>query len=58
MGLFIPNLNLPKGCGDCLFTKCDVNGYCWCIIDPSILVDGLHECTSHVDCPLQELDSR
>lgn len=54
MSILIPNLNLPKGCGDCLFRKeYHVLGRDGCAIDPFLLIDGL-EFTRHKDCPLRE----
>lgn len=54
MALLIPNLNLPKGCGDCLFTTEDKENRSWCLIDPCLWIDG-YECIRHKDCPLQEI---
>ena len=54
MALFIQNLNLPKGCGDCLFTRID--DYCepLCSIEPRLLIDG-YSYIRHPDCPLVEV---
>lgn len=53
MALLIPNLNLPKGCGDCLFTR--INDCCesLCSIEPRLLIDG-YSYIRHPCCPLVE----
>ena len=55
MALFIPNLNLPKGCGDCLFTRIDDYGESLCSIEPRLLIDG-YSYIRHPKCPLIEVN--
>lgn len=55
MGLYIPNLKLPKSCSECIFTKEKLNFRNWCIFKPELCVDG-YGFARHDECPLQEIN--
>lgn len=54
MALLIQNLNLPKGCGDCLFVRTDDHGESLCSIKPRLLIDG-YTYIRDPNCPLVEV---
>lgn len=59
MSVVIPTMNLPKGCGDCPFSKSDYfrDGEMRCLANLSLVITDGTEYTRDSKCPLKECDN-